>query len=279
MIKKRNIFLYFLFNVLTLGIYGIVVHCQIGKEVNQICDDDGRHQMHYLLALLLGCVTCGIFTLIWIKTCMDRLRDHAYRYGVQVEHSGTEYLLWVLVGWMLGGIGPIIGTAYFLVDINQYADIYGCVEPLPYTDNMAERAMMKNDRNYRPQGLAGNAQNQGGSIENDFKKLSGDTTGHILCIGGTYRGMDAPIPDGTEFVIGRDPRQCNFVLDDSFTKISGKHVAVRYNAYNSMYDITDYSTNGTFLSNGSRLQKGVTVRYPKGVEIRLADGENAFQLN
>ena len=73
MIKKRDIFLFILFNILTFGIYGIVIYCFIGKEVNKICEDDGKNQMLYIFAWLLGLVTLGIFPLIWIKTCMDRL--------------------------------------------------------------------------------------------------------------------------------------------------------------------------------------------------------------
>lgn len=42
MIKKRDIFLFILFNILTLGIYGIVIYCFIGKEVNKICEADGK---------------------------------------------------------------------------------------------------------------------------------------------------------------------------------------------------------------------------------------------
>lgn len=49
MIKKRDIFLFILFNILTLGIYGIVVYCFIGKEVNKICEADGKNQMLYIL--------------------------------------------------------------------------------------------------------------------------------------------------------------------------------------------------------------------------------------
>ena len=50
MIKKRDIFLFILFNILTLGIYGIVIYCFIGKEVNKICEADGKNQMLYIFA-------------------------------------------------------------------------------------------------------------------------------------------------------------------------------------------------------------------------------------
>lgn len=140
MIKKRDIFLFILLNILTLGIYGIVIYCFIGKEVNKICEADGKNQMLYIFAWLLGLVTLGIFPLIWIKTCMDRLEDNAYRYpGVNVKHSGTEYVLWALFGSFLAGAGYIVATVYFLQSINAYADVYGLVTPLEYSSNPVER--------------------------------------------------------------------------------------------------------------------------------------------
>lgn len=57
MIKKRDIFLFILFNMLTLGIYGIVIYCFIGKEVNKICEADGKIRCFIFCMVARPCYT------------------------------------------------------------------------------------------------------------------------------------------------------------------------------------------------------------------------------
>ncbi len=53
-IKKRSLPVYILLNCLTLGIYGFVVSCQMGKEVDALCRGDGeRPKLTYAGALLI----------------------------------------------------------------------------------------------------------------------------------------------------------------------------------------------------------------------------------
>jgi len=124
-VKHRNIFLFILFNILTLGIYGLVVMCIIGDEINMVCEGDGKKQMHYLLALLLGIITFGIFILVWYYKAIERLRDNAYRYNIAaINTSGAEYIIWTLLGSFIV-VGPLIATIKFLGAVNLYADNVG----------------------------------------------------------------------------------------------------------------------------------------------------------
>lgn len=41
-IKKRSLPIYIVLNCLTLGIYGVITCCQIGKEINYLCKGDGE---------------------------------------------------------------------------------------------------------------------------------------------------------------------------------------------------------------------------------------------
>lgn len=268
-----------LLNILTLGIYGIVIYCFIGKEVNKICEADGKNQMLYIFAWLLGLVTLGIFPLIWIKTCMDRLEDNAYRYpGVNVKHSGTEYVLWALFGSFLAGAGYIVATVYFLQSINAYADVYGLVTPLEYSSNPVERLEIMKQGTITPL-HNNNFTGYAPASSDDISTVSYlPSVGKIVWTNGTYRGAEADLKDGLPLTIGRDPKRCNFVLADSLVKISGVHVTVCYIAATDSFNVTDNSKNGTFLADGTRLPFAQTVSYPRGTEFRLADGENAFRL-
>ena len=100
-IKKRNIALFIFLGFITCGIYWIVVFCKISKDINRICEGDGRDTMFYLWTWLLGIVTLGIYPLVWFYKAMDRLCDNGYRYAVRVKHSGGDFLLWTLLGLSL----------------------------------------------------------------------------------------------------------------------------------------------------------------------------------
>ncbi|MGN1194838.1 MAG: hypothetical protein ACI4SB_05085 [Acutalibacteraceae bacterium] len=42
--------------------------------------------------------------------------------------------------------------------------------------------------------------------------------------------------------------------------------------------VTDYSTNGTFVSSGRRLPSNVPVKLRRGETIFLCDGSNSFRM-
>ena len=257
-VKKRNIFVYFLLNFITFGIYGLVAQSNMGNEVNSICDDDGKHKMHYMLAWLLGLVTLGIYPLIWKKQQIDRMEDNAYRYGIKIKYDGSQYLLWFLLGgFLLAGVGFIVAEAFYISDINKFAESNE-ENPLPYL----------------PEGLDRNKLIQ-------WKDLGGGNTvkaGAIRWIKGVMAGQEVTVEKGGELVIGRDKTQCSFVFPDNMTKISGKHISVRLNTADT-YTVVDYSTNGSYLKDGTKLEKGKSTILSKGTEIYLCkNNENAFVL-
>lgn len=253
---KRNIFVYFLLNFITFGIYGLVVQSKMGNEINAICDDDGKHKMHYMLAWLLGLVTLGIYPLIWKKQQTDRMEDHGYRYGINIKHDGTQYLLWYLLGGIfLMGIGMIVAEVFYIVDLNQYAD-----------------AQTNNPMPYVPAGL-----NRNELIRTwVWKKEPG--SGSIKWIKGGLAGKEQSVTENDVLVIGRDQKQCNVVLSDTTETVSGKHLTVSYKG-NNKYCITDFSMNGTYLKDGTRLTKGRPMHFASGTEIAICkSGGNAFIL-
>ncbi|MBR1532285.1 MAG: DUF4234 domain-containing protein, partial [Eubacterium sp.] len=122
-VRYRNIFLFILLSIVTLGIYPLVAYCIMGEEVNDICRGDGDNNMFYLLAALLGIVTLGIYPIVWYCKAMNRLCNNGYRYGITVRHTGTEFLLWYLFGILLFGVGPIVALCLFVSDLNQFANL------------------------------------------------------------------------------------------------------------------------------------------------------------
>lgn len=255
--KKRNIFVYFLLNTITFGIYGLVAQSNMGNEVNAICDDDGKHKMHYIFAWLLGLVTLGIYPLIWKKQQMDRMEDNAYRYGIKIKHDGTQYVLWFLLGGLLLGIGIIIAEIFYIANINKFAESNE-EEPLPYVTEGLER-----NRLIQWKDLGG-----GNTIK----------TGMLRWIKGIYAGQEAVLEKDDEVLIGRDKTQCAITFPDELTAISGKHISVKLNK-DTTYTVVDYSMNGSYLKDGTKLENGKPTILSKGTEVYLCKNrENAFVL-
>lgn len=275
--KVRNTLVYFLLNVLTLGIYGLVVQCKMGNEINEFCQGDGKKQMHYFLAFLLGCITFGIYPYVWLYQAVSRMEDNAYRYRVQLPHNASETILWGTLGTLLLGIGIPVMTIFFIDDVNQYAKYAIGVRPLPYTPNFEERNwMMSNPEKYMSGGSSGT------NADSDNKKDSQESAqGIILCLAGQYKGQSLPMEDGQTITIGRNPKLCDLVLDNQYSNISGKHVVIQYLASQNQYVVTDCSTNGTSVHFGGKdffLEKDKPTPFPRGVEVCLVNKENLFVL-
>lgn len=292
MIKKRSLLKYILLNAITLGIYGLVQLSIMGDEVNKICEGDGKKQMHYMLAWLLGCITLGIYPLYWFYTAMERLKDNAYRYGntVQPPYSGSTFLLWYLLGSIIV-VGPLIAICDFIKDVNAFADAYGVVNPLPYTSNIIERNSLTPSNNYGVLSAGSGTQqdcvNMSNSSVQNFDKVpeTGFAPGYrpvnlqgtLECISGDYMGIPFPMQDRDTLVIGTNAGLSNIVLSDTMHIVSGKHCVVSFNATENVYTVTDCSTNGTFINN-ERISKNVPTRVLSGSVMYLGDNRNAFKF-
>lgn len=286
-VKHRNIFLFILFNILTLGIYGLVVMCIIGDEINMVCEGDGKKQMHYLLALLLGIITFGIFILVWYYKAIERLRDNAYRYNIAaINTSGAEYIIWTLLGSFIV-VGPLIATIKFLGAVNLYADNVGSYGPLEYTTNNTERVYLKKQYEDQMQevlmngGIPLSDNNSNYSNANNAVVVEPATTilnGSINGVSGQYDGYSFPIEGGTQIVIGKDPAVCNIIIDPKYQTVSRKHCSVFFDSQSNQYKVTDFSSNGTFVEGGVRIASKVPTVLNPGTVINIGNTDNLFRL-
>lgn len=120
-----------------------------------------------------------------------------------------------------------------------------------------------------------------------FKKIIGivdgeppvdGNTGMINFFGGSCAGYQIPIPQGVEIFIGKDPAQCQVVIGKEYGKVSRKHCGVMYDAESNVYLVTDYSSNGTYIVGGPRLQSNQISYLQAGTTLNLAKTDNTFQL-
>ncbi len=312
-VRYRNIFLFILLSIVTLGIYPLVAYCIMGEEVNDICRGDGDNNMFYLLAALLGIVTLGIYPIVWYCKAMNRLCNNGYRYGITVRHTGTEFLLWYLFGILLFGVGPIVALCLFVSDLNQFANLQTAYGNNYVQDNQGYYLQNGEQQYYGEQQQYYGEQQQyygeqqqyygeqqqyygnGGENPADYGEtdtLSSAPTsaptsepapseGSVMWLGGEYTGYTFPIKPDTEVIIGKDPNQSNIVIGKEHATVSRKHVGIRYDSSNGMYILTDYSTNGTYINDGAytgRLERGAATYIGSGVIASIGNGENSFKL-
>lgn len=315
MVKKRSTALVILLSICTCGIYTIILYCQLGSATNKICEGDGKKQVHCLVAaLLLGPITLYIYPLVWAYKAMTRLQDNAYRYGpqLQVSYSGGSYVAWTLLGiWI--GIGPLVAMSQFNSDVSAFADFYGYVQLLQYTENKLERIELAKNANYgmpnvvvqvvnqNPPQQYGNVQNQtplppqnkpaqinapienantnaGSFADEPYKTVakSYDFTGKITGLSGMYSGYEFPIQSGEIVTFGTDPQFCQIVLESS--SIEGRYCTVSYNNQKGNYTVVDYSSAGVYLEDGDRIAGNVSVLLDGKTNIYLGDRSNGFRL-
>jgi len=103
--------------------------------------------------------------------------------------------------------------------------------------------------------------------------------GSIVGVSGMYRNATIDIPAGEEIFIGRDAVEVHVIIDQDTERISRKHCGIRYNTADGSYIVTDYSTNGTYGENGSRLPSNMPVSMPRGALIVLGSRQVSFRLN
>lgn len=118
------------------------------------------------------------------------------------------------------------------------------------------------------------------SGEQDIDDDDGETValkkGAIIGLQGQYQGAEIFLDSGSSIVIGRDVEKSNLVIAEK--QISRQHCSVFYDAFHQCYTVTDYSTNGVYLKDGSQLISGQPTFLYSGDTIKLGNTEHVFQL-
>ena len=101
----------------------------------------------------------------------------------------------------------------------------------------------------------------------------------ITGMSGMYTGQTIPIVPNDEMIIGRDNAMCNLIVDQNAEKVSRKHCGIVFDPRQSVYMVTDYSSNGTFIDGGNRLVANMPTALRRGAVITLGNRENRFKLD
>ena len=121
---NRSLIVYILLTAVTCGIYGLWFIHQWAKDLNTMCEGDGKHTRGLLALLLLSLVTCGIYSIIYYYNFCERLNDNCAKNGVASSVNGGKYILFCLLSAVTFGITGLIVMYNMLDTTNKLAANY-----------------------------------------------------------------------------------------------------------------------------------------------------------
>lgn len=122
--SNRSVVKVIVFTIVTCGIYPLFFYHGLSRDVNIICEGDGKHTRGIFEYIVFSILTCGIYPYIWIFGVANRMCNYAADHGVRIREDGTTIILWYLFGILVCGIGPFVALYYICNNINIISDIY-----------------------------------------------------------------------------------------------------------------------------------------------------------
>ena len=103
-----------------------------------------------------------------------------------------------------------------------------------------------------------------------------DTKGALVCIKGEYLGRIIRVVPEQMIIVGRDGTSADMIVN--LPLVSRKHCQVIYHEKTNTYEVTDYSTNGTFTDGDVRLAKNITYTVKPGATLMFGDKSVVYKL-
>ena len=101
---NRKAWVMFLLNLVTFGIYGIVIWFAMGKETNISCANDGKHTKGFWATLGLSIITLGIYFIVWVIQWMKRETDFLKARQEPTVITGGIYILMTIVNVIISNV-------------------------------------------------------------------------------------------------------------------------------------------------------------------------------
>lgn len=123
---NRGLFKYIFLSLITLGIYGLVVMCNVSSDINTIASSrDKKHTMNYLLIFfLLSWLTLDIAPIVWFHRISNRIGDQLSAKNLPYSFSAGTFWGWYIFGSLLFGVGPLVYMYKFFKAMNIIAADY-----------------------------------------------------------------------------------------------------------------------------------------------------------
>lgn len=106
--------------------------------------------------------------------------------------------------------------------------------------------------------------------------LNDNENGILTCVEGFYAGYIVKLEPNQPFMIGRDGNVSDIIIQ--LPLVSRLHCKLVYHDYNGEYEVTDYSTNGTFIHDDIRLIPKQSYTLEPDSTICFGDRTNIFKV-
>lgn len=100
--------------------------------------------------------------------------------------------------------------------------------------------------------------------------------GSIHCLAGEFAGAKIALSKDEWIRIGRDENENDLILNNS--KVSRKHCAITYDYKTGHYLVIDYSRNGVYLENGTKLVQNQKSIVKEGSVLFLGNDQTVIKL-
>lgn len=128
--ENRSLLLFIILNIVTCGFYWYYFVHTVSREVNIACAGDGEQTSGLLKYIILSILTCGIYSLYWDYALANRLAANGPRYGYTIQENGSTYLLWVLLGGWVCGLGFFVARNITIKNLNKICRGYNQQNPI-----------------------------------------------------------------------------------------------------------------------------------------------------
>ena len=120
---NRALWKIIVFSMLTFGIYGLVVYCNVSSDINTVASRyDGKRTMHFaLLTFIVAPLTFGIASFVWNHRICGRMGNELNRRGIAYSFGSADFWLWGILGSLIF-VGPFIYTHKMLKAMNLLAE-------------------------------------------------------------------------------------------------------------------------------------------------------------
>jgi hypothetical protein len=122
---NRGLAKFYFLSLITFGIYGLVVLCNVSIDINTIASRrDGKHTMNYLLLyFIFSWLTLGIAPLVWFHRISNRIGGQLAARNLPYSFNASDFWLWCMLGSLII-VGPFIYLYKFFKAMNIIADDY-----------------------------------------------------------------------------------------------------------------------------------------------------------
>lgn len=100
--QDRSLLLYVLLSFVTFSVYNFYFMDLWAKDVNILCEKDGKHTVGVEKMMLFSVLTFGVYKYVWIAEIVDRIRDNAAEYDVEVRQDSETFFVWMILVPVLG---------------------------------------------------------------------------------------------------------------------------------------------------------------------------------